>query len=162
MLSDMSDVKSQENVPNNDSGTRKTDSGGKKSASCPAKQKVLKSPVKHVAAEDLKPVEQSVSYCPCNDYLEEELSIECESCKKYWHLCCVGLSEMIGALENWQCPDCYRCVYSYKKRPELNAECSSMRVILKDELHSIQPVIKVTVENAIRKLIPSHYAQQMM
>ena len=35
-------------------------------------------------AEDLKPVEQSVSYCPCNDYLEEELSIECESCKKYW------------------------------------------------------------------------------
>ena len=61
---------------------------------------------------------------------------------------------MVSALENWQCPDCYRCVYSYKKRPELNAECSSMRVILKDELHSIQPVIKVTVENAIRKLIP--------
>ena len=61
---------------------------------------------------------------------------------------------MVGALENWQCPDCYRCVYTYKKRPELNAECSSMRVILKDELHSIQPVIKVMVENAIRKLIP--------
>ena len=61
---------------------------------------------------------------------------------------------MVGALENWQCPDCYRCVYSYKKRPELNAECSSMRVILKDELHSIQPVIKVMVENAIRRLIP--------
>ena len=61
---------------------------------------------------------------------------------------------MVSALENWQCPECYRCDYSYKKRPELNAECSSMRVILKDELHSIQPVIKVTVENAIRKLIP--------
>ena len=154
MLSDMSDVKSQGNVPNNASGTRKTDSGGKKS---PAEQKVLKSPVKH-EAEDLKPVEQSVSYRPCNDYHEEELSIECESCKKYWHLCCVGLrglsEEMVGALENWQCPDCYRCVYSYKKRTELNAECSSMRVILKDELHSIQPVIKVMVENVIRKLIP--------
>ena len=41
MLSDMSDVKSQRNVPNNVSGTttRKTDSGGKKS---PAEQKVLK------------------------------------------------------------------------------------------------------------------------
>ena len=154
----MSDVKSQGNVPNNASGTRKADSGGKKSTSHPEKQKVLKSPVKHETAEDLKPVEQSVSYCPCNDYLEEELSIECESCKKYWHLCCVavrGLSEeMVSALENWQCPDCYRCVYSYKKRPELNAECSSMRVIFKDELHSIQPVIKVTVENAKRKLIP--------
>ena len=46
MLSDMSDVKSQGNVPNNASGTRKTDSGGKKS---PAEQKVLKSPVKHEA-----------------------------------------------------------------------------------------------------------------
>ena len=154
MLSDMSDVKSQRNVPNNSSSTRMTDSGGKKS---PAELKVLKSSVKH-EAEDLKPVEQSLSYCPCNDYLEEELSIECESCKKYWHLCCVGLQglsdEMVSALENWQYPDCYRYVYSYKKRPELNAKCSSMRVILKDELHSIQPVIKVTVENAIRKLIP--------
>ena len=111
MLSDMSDVKSQGNVPNNASGTttRKTDSGGKKS---PAEQKVLKSTVKH-EVEDLKPVEQSVPYCLCNDYLEEELSIECESCKKYWHFCCVGLqglSEMVIALENWQCPDCYRCV----------------------------------------------------
>ena len=37
MLSDMSGVKSQENVSNNASGTRKTDSGGKKSASHPAK-----------------------------------------------------------------------------------------------------------------------------
>ena len=59
MLSDMSDEKSQGNVPNNASGTRKTDSGGKKSTSCQAKQKVLKSPVKH-EAEDLIPVEQSV------------------------------------------------------------------------------------------------------
>ena len=107
MLSDMSDVKSQGNVPNNASGTtkRKIDSGGKKS---PVEQKVLKSTVKY-EAEDLKPVEQSVSYCPCNDYLEEELSIECESCKKYWHLCCVGLrglsEDMVSALENWQCPD---------------------------------------------------------
>ena len=41
MLSDMSDVKSQRNVPNNVSGTttRNTGSGGKKS---PAEQKVLK------------------------------------------------------------------------------------------------------------------------
>ena len=54
MLSDMSAVKSQGNVPNNASGTttRKTDSGGKKS---PAEQKVLKSTLKH-EAEDLKPV----------------------------------------------------------------------------------------------------------
>ena len=39
MLSDMSDVISQGNVPKNASGTRKTDSGGKKSS---AEQKVPK------------------------------------------------------------------------------------------------------------------------
>ena len=61
---------------------------------------------------------------------------------------------MVNALENWECPDCYKCVYSYRKKPELNDECSSLRVILKDELHMIQPVIRMTVENAIRKLIP--------
>ena len=57
MLSDMYDMKHQGNVPNNANGTRKTDSGGKKSTSHPEKQKVLKSPVKHEVAEDLKPVE---------------------------------------------------------------------------------------------------------
>ena len=61
---------------------------------------------------------------------------------------------MVNALKNWECPDYYKCVYSYRKKPELNDECSSLRVILKDELNMIQPVIRVTVENAIRKLIP--------
>ena len=42
MLSNMSDVKSQENVPNNASGTRKTDSGGKTIASCPQNKRYLK------------------------------------------------------------------------------------------------------------------------
>ena len=46
-------------------------------------------------------------------------------------------------------------VFTLTKRDlSLYAECRSMGVILKNELHSIQPVIKVTVENAIRKLIP--------
>ena len=61
---------------------------------------------------------------------------------------------MVSSLENWECPDCYKCIYSYKKKTEVSVDCSSMRVILKDELHLIQPVIRVTVENAIRKLVP--------
>ena len=35
------------------------------------------------------------------------------------------------------------------------ANCGTFRVMLKDELHSIQPVIRVTVENAVRKLLPN-------
>ena len=63
---------------------------------------------------------------------------------------------MENALENWESPDCYKCVYSYREKPELNYECSSLRVILKDKLHMIQPVIRVTLDNVtlIRKLIP--------
>ena len=48
---------------------------GIKKAGRPAKQKVIKSPVKNEAAEP-KPAEKLVPYCPCNDYLEDELSIE--------------------------------------------------------------------------------------
>ena len=141
----MSDVKKQDG-----DGMKSKESGGKKSIGCPAENKVIKSPVKKEAA-DAKSSEEliSIPYCPCNDYLEEELLIECESCHKYWHLFCVGLlgltEDIVSSLENWECPDCYKCIYSYKKKTEVSADCNSMRVILKDELHLIQPVIRVTV-----------------
>ena len=148
----MSDVKKQDG-----DGMKSKESGGMKSIGCPAENKVIKSPVKKEAA-DAKSSEEFIPYCPCNDYLEEELSTECESCHKYWHLCCDGLrgltEDMVSSLENWECPDCYKCIYSYKKKTEVSADCNSMRVILKHELHLIQPVIRVTVENAIRKLVP--------
>ena len=140
----MSDFKKQDDGD----GMKSKESGGKKSIGCPAENKVIKSPVKKEAA-DAKSSEELIliPYCPCNDYLEEELSIECESCHKYWHLCCVGLrgltEDIVSSLENWQCPDCYKCIYSYKKKTEVSANCNSMRVILKDELHLIQPVIRL-------------------
>ena len=67
--------------------------------------------------------------------------------------------ETVDSLESWQCPDCYTCPHSYKDRSlssdsATNADCRTMQVLLRDELHSIQPVIKVTVENAVRKLLP--------
>ena len=78
-------------------------------------------------AADAKSSEDLIPYCPCNDYLEEELSIECESCHTYWHLCCIGLrgltEDMVSSLENWECPDCYKCIYSYKKKTEVSGEC---------------------------------------
>ena len=70
------------------------------------KNKVVKSPKKDVDASAA--VEQ---YCPCKDYMEGELSVACDTCEKYWHLCCVGLrgltAEAVDSLEGWQCPDCY-------------------------------------------------------
>ena len=98
-------------------------------------------------------------YCPCGKYMEGELSVECQNCSKYWHLCCVGLrglnEEMVESLENWQCSDCYSCPHSYKEKttPGSSSNDCGMKVIVRDELHAIQPVIRATVENAVRSLI---------
>ncbi|KAL5263848.1 hypothetical protein ACHWQZ_G005055 [Mnemiopsis leidyi] len=115
------------------------------------RKKVVQSPTKN--SEDHH-------YCPCKEYMVGELSVECQNCKKYWHLCCVGLrglnNEMAESLEHWQCPDCYLCPHSYKDEVSQSSssnDCGSMKVIIRDELHAIQPVIRVTVENAVRNLL---------
>ena len=122
-----------------------------------AGKKVVKSPVKNSSSKDEGEVDHE--YCPCNDYMTGELSVGCENCGKYWHLCCVGLrgltEQMVGLLENWQCQDCYRCPHSYKENsPSVpsSSDCGSIKAMVQDELIAIQPVIKVTVENAVRKL----------
>ena len=124
-----------------------------KAAKCPGKN----------SGTDEASEESPVLYCPCLDYLDGELSIECGNCKKYWHLCCVGLrglaEDMIASLEHWDCPDCYKCPHSYKNNvsPSVStsvSECNTLKVIIKDELLAIQPLLRVTVENAVRKLLP--------
>ena len=66
---------------------------------------------------------------------------------------------MIASLEHWDCPDCYKCPHSYKNNvsPSVStsvSDCKTLKVILKDELLAIQPLLRVTVENAVRKLLP--------
>ena len=53
------------------------------------KKKVVKSPVKNSSTQNEGEVD--CDYCPCKQYLTGELSVACENCGKYWHLCCVGL-----------------------------------------------------------------------
>ncbi|KAL5248049.1 hypothetical protein ACHWQZ_G017276 [Mnemiopsis leidyi] len=122
------------------------------------RKKVVKSPVKTSSTPNEGEVDYN--YCPCKEYMDGELSVECENCGEYWHLCCVGLKgltmEMVGLLENWQCQDCYICPHSYKDKVSAapsTSDCGSMRVMVRDELHAIQPVIKVTVENVVRNLL---------
>ncbi|KAL5258962.1 hypothetical protein ACHWQZ_G009435 [Mnemiopsis leidyi] len=119
------------------------------------RNKVLRSPQKSLtesASDDYN--------CPCKKYMEGELSVECQSCNKYWHLCCVGLKglseEMVESLENWQCSDCYLCPHSYKEKNTSTSssnDCGTMKVMIRDELNAIQPVIEVTVENAVRNIL---------
>ncbi|KAL5265200.1 hypothetical protein ACHWQZ_G006079 [Mnemiopsis leidyi] len=115
------------------------------------RKKVVKSPKKN--APDSGDV-SNIDYCACKEYKDEELSLECDSCHKYWHLCCVGLKgmdmNMVALLANWKCPDCFTCPHSYLDRPSMP---SSVKVMVRDELHAIQPMIKATVEDAVRNVM---------
>ena len=111
------------------------------------------------------PDDQPEMYCPCGLYISKEVSVECDSCKRFWHLCCVGLKgltdEMVKSLDRWDCPDCFVCLYSSRVTTAIagttpgssSGECGTMRVVLKEELHLIQPVIRATVADAVRRSI---------
>ena len=106
-------------------------------------------------------------YCKCGIYISKEISIECDSCGQFWHLCCVGLKglteEMVNCLESWDCPNCFVCLYSDKfmkgtsaaaVSPDITPNCGTIKIMLQEELHKIQPVIKATVADAVRKSLP--------
>ncbi|KAL5260511.1 hypothetical protein ACHWQZ_G003491 [Mnemiopsis leidyi] len=123
-------------------------------------KKVVKSPKKNSRPDSGDTCNVDFDYCPCKSYIDEELSVECESCNKYWHLCCVGLGglkeDMVQLLVNWKCQDCFTCPYSYKDtKPKLNQtnDCGTIKVMVRDELHAIQPVIKATIEDAVRNVL---------
>ena len=117
---------------------------------------VKKSPKKSSSAP-----EDDSGYCPCEVFISEELSIKCDHCGIFWHLCCVGLSglteESVESLLKWHCPDCFYSPHCKKfKNVTQNSDadsssCGTIRVLLKEELNLIQPVISATVEHAIRK-----------
>ena len=116
-------------------------------------KKVVKSPKKKPSTDTGDPFD----YCPCKRYIEDELSLGCENCHKFWHLCCVGLTgleeKMVGLLENWMCQDCYTCPHSYEDKAPSSSQsndCGTIQVMVRDELHAIQPIIKATVESAVK------------
>ena len=136
----------------------KSNKSNKTGARQTGRKKVVKSPVKNASAQNTGEVD--LNYCPCKEYKTGELSVGCDNCGKYWHLCCVGLrgltEEMVALLENWQCQDCYRCPHSYVEKPlsvPSSSDCGNMKVLVRDELNAIQPVIKATVENAVRNML---------
>ncbi|KAL5258240.1 hypothetical protein ACHWQZ_G004223 [Mnemiopsis leidyi] len=120
-------------------------------------KKVVKSPKKKSAQVSGEASSNDFDYCPCKEYLEDELSLECQNCNKYWHLCCVGLKglneEMVLSLESWQCQDCYTCPHSYQLSVPSTADNGTLEIMVKNELKALQPVIKVTVENAVRNVL---------
>ena len=109
--------------------------------------------------------DETVKYCPCNVHVSDEISVSCDDCGKYWHLCCVGLSglteECVGKLTKWSCPDCFFSPHCKKflgagiSKSSVGSDCGTVRVILKEKLNTIQPVIAATVADAVRRTLSS-------
>ena len=128
----------------------------KKNGAVGRPKKVVKSPKKEPPSES----GEAFVYCPCKEYIVDELSLECENCHKYWHLRCVGLSgleeTMVKLLQNWMCPNCFNCPHSYvdkSQRSSATNDCSTISVMVRDELQAIQPVIKATIESAVKSVM---------
>ena len=62
--------------------------------------------------------------------------------------------KMIACFEHWECPDCFLCIISYKKIEDKKPECTTMKLMTKEELHAIQPVIRATIESAVKNILP--------
>ena len=155
MLCDMTKMVKQDEMKKGD-GVKNSDVD-KKGRSPGTQEKDIKSPAKSVSSATSSNITE-LAYCPCKEYIEGELSIECETCNKYWHLGCVGLQglteKMIACLEHWECPDCFLCIFSYKKIEDRKPECTTMKLMIKKELHAIQPVIRATIESAVKNILP--------
>ena len=97
--------------------------------------------------------------CVCGVYLSDEVSIGCEGCELYWHLSCVGLKglteEMASVLEHWECPKCFVCPLLEPEKVADTAENRILQLLIKEELHLINPVIRSAVRCEIKKCIPS-------
>ena len=89
-------------------------------------------------------------YCQCKDYIPDHLSVECEACKLYWHLSCVGLTgltdEMLRHLTNWKCPYCFVAPHTLADSEENKA----VRAIVKEELQLLTPALTSSLKIALK------------
>ena len=59
-----------------------------------------------------------------------------------------GLTEeMVNSLERWHCPRCFVCSLVEPKKTADGAENRTLQLLIKEELHLINPVIRSTIQN---------------
>ena len=118
-----------------------------------------KSPPKTSPTKRAEGSESPDDNCVCGKYIPAEVSIGCEACEVYWHLSCVGLKgltvEMVKVLEHWECPKCFVCSLVEPEKVADTAENRTLQLLIKEELHLINPVICTTIKNELQKCLPS-------
>ena len=84
MLCDMTKMVKQDEKMKKGDEVKNSDEE-KKGRSPRTHENAMKSPAKFGSSATLSNITE-LAYCPCKEYIEGELSIECEICNKYWHL----------------------------------------------------------------------------
>ena len=120
------------------------------------KKPVRTSPVKIDVAEDER-------YCQCDVFMQEELSLACETCDDYWHYSCAGLEglteEMGACLVNWRCPNCFISPHTRRQKTQTatpdSDDIRAIRNVVREELEAMTPVIRATVEDVVKRSSPS-------
>ena len=130
-----------------------------------------KAPASNDAKEDTKV--DLTTKCPCVDGINVVESdpvtnaldtyICCDHCDQWWHCGCVtlkGLTEqMIVAIESWTCPRCFTSPYvknNGQSKPSAevsNASCTTIRLILKEELITMSTVLQGVVNKAKKEIM---------
>ena len=99
--------------------------------------------------------DEDLETCPCGGETDG-LLVECGTCSQWYHLECVGLKglteKMVEVLENWECPrcftpnfDCHKSSPPYDNEDTVNAESSSVRNIVKQEIKTVMEELKNVV-----------------
>ena len=103
-------------------------------------------------------VPQKSPDCPCERWLDSDATC-CDICNTWWHNNCgnlCGLSDKdTKKLITWSCPRCFHSSLAVKAvdTPVNTANCSTLRVILKEELNLIVPVITNTVKSDVTTIV---------
>ena len=93
--------------------------------------------------------------CLCKEWIDEAQWIQCDTCDQWWHTNCVGLlgldDNMVNSIKKYECPCCFRFaenvegaillaatqVDSSSSNSSSTAQCSSIRIALKEEIAKI-------------------------
>ena len=103
--------------------------------------------------------------CPCKQWIDDAVFIQCDKCDTWWHCRCVslkGLTEaMVYEIEFYECPRCFTSPHVPLKESPIKGEidCNVLRNVMKQELKIVVDDLKDTMKDAattaIKKATPN-------
>ena len=95
--------------------------------------------------------------CPCEEYIDDAVFIQCDCCDTWWHCSCVslkGLTEtMVAVIEHYECPRCFKSpLASMEESPiqgELGTVCNVLTNTMKKEFKAVTTVFQNTLKEEL-------------